>query len=104
MTSLTKVIVALLTLLVIGVISGVMYEVTVFLFAFSGGQARMEPVVNYAAIVVTALVILLAAVVWKIRSPTGAAIFSVIATPAAWVGAILVEWGFSQFVFVTGAP
>ena len=94
----------MLTLLIIGVISGVMYAVTVFLFAFSGGQARMEPVVNYAAIVVVALVILLAAVVWKIRSPTASAIVSVIATPTAWVGAMLVEWGVSTFVFVTGAP
>jgi hypothetical protein len=98
-----KVVVALLILLMVGVISGVMYEISIFLFAFSGGQARMEPVVNYVALAVIALVILLTAIVWKIRTPTGAAIFAAISTPVAWVAAMLVEWGFSQFVFVNGA-
>lgn len=103
MTGVTKVVVALAILIIVGVISGFMYGVTILLFAFSGGQARMEPVVNYAALAVIALAILLAAIVWKIRSPTAAAIFAAIATPVAWVVAVFVEWGFSQFVFVTGA-
>jgi hypothetical protein len=98
-----KVVVALLILLMVGVISGVMYEISIFLFAFSGGQARMEPVVNYIALAVIAIVILLTAIVWRIRTPTGAAIFAAISTPVAWVAAMLVEWGFSQFVFVNGA-
>ena len=98
-----KVVVALLILLMVGVISGVMYEISIFLFAFSGGQARMEPVVNYIALAVIAVVILLTAIVWKIRTPTGAAIFAAICTPVAWVAAMLVEWGISQFVLVNGA-
>ena len=98
-----KVVVALLILLMVGVISGVMYEISIFVFAFSGGQARMEPVVNYVALAVVALVLLLTAIVWKIRTPTGAAIFAAIGTPVAWVAAMLVEWGLSEFVFVNGA-
>jgi hypothetical protein len=103
MNRVTTVVVALLILLMIGVISGFMYEISIFLFAFSGGQARMEPVVNYGALAVIALMIILAAIVWKIRTPTVAAIFSAIATPVAWVATMFVEWGLSEFV-VTGAP
>ena len=100
MTSVTKVIVALLTLLVIGVISGVMYEVTVFLFAFSGGQARMEPVVNYGALAVVAATILVAIVSWRARSPAEAVKYTAIATGVLWVAALIGEWGFS---FTLGA-
>jgi hypothetical protein len=104
MTRAMKVVVAALTLFMILVISGFLYGVSVFLFAFSGGQYRMVDVVNYAALAVIALMIVLAAIVWKIRSPAAATKFSAIGTPVAWVVALFVEWGFSQFVFVTGAP
>ena len=100
----TRAVLALLILLIIGAISGVMYLISVFLFAFSGGQYSMVSVVNLAALVVVALMIVLAAIVWKLRSPTSAAIFSAAGTPVAWVVAMFVEWGLSQFVFVTGAP
>jgi uncharacterized membrane protein len=104
MTRMTQVVVALLTLLMILVISGFFYLVSTFLFAFSGGQYRMVDVVNYAALIVIALMIALTAIVWKVRSPISATKFSAIGTPIAWVVAMVGEWSFSQFVFVTGAP
>ena len=81
-----------------------MYLVTTFLFHFSGGQVRMGPVVDYGALAVIGLTILLAVAVWIIRSPTASVKVAAIATGVAWVVAVFVEWGFSQFVFVTGAP
>ena len=90
-----KVVIALLIGFVIAIISGVMYEVTIFLFYFSGGQSRMGPVVNYGALVVIAATVLFAAIVWRKRSPTTAAISAAIGTPVAWVAAIVVEWGIS---------
>jgi hypothetical protein len=51
--------------------------------------------VNYGALVVIAAAVLFAAVVWKMRSPTTAAISAGIGTPVAWVVAIVVEWGIS---------
>lgn len=100
MTGVTKVVVALAIVFIVVVISGFMYLVTTFLFAFSGGQYRMEQVVQYGALGVIAAMLLLAAVVWKTRSPTAALICAAIATPAACVVAVLVEWRFS---FVLGA-
>lgn len=94
---------AVYLMLIIGLTSAFMYLVTTFLFHFSGGQARMGPVVDYSALAVIALVILLAVIVWKIRSPTAAVKFAAVATLVAWVVAVFVEWAFSQFVFVTGA-
>ena len=94
---------AVYLMLIIGLTSAFMYLVTTFLFHFSGGQARMGPVVDYSALAVIALVILLAVIVWKIRSPTAAVKFAAVTTLVAWVVAVFVEWGFSQFVFVTGA-
>ena len=95
-----KVAVALSLLLLIGVAGAFMYLVTTFLFHFSGGQFRMGPVVDYGALAVVAGTLLLAMIVWKIRSPIVAVKYTAIATPVAWVVALLVEWGFS---FVLGA-
>jgi hypothetical protein len=77
-----------------------MYLVTTFLFHFSGGQYRMGPVVDYSALAVIAGTLLLTAIVWRVRSPAAALKCAAIATPAAWVVAIVVEWGFS---FALGA-
>jgi hypothetical protein len=100
MTRTTKVVVALLVVFIIAVISAAMYGVTTFLFHFSGGQARMGPVVDYGAIVVITVSLVIAAIVWKRRSPTAAAIYAAVGTPAAWVVAVFIEWCLS---FVLGA-
>jgi uncharacterized membrane-anchored protein len=103
MSGVTKVIAGLAIVFIIGLVSGFMYLVTTFLFNFSGGQVRMGPVVHYGAIAVVALMLLLAVIVWRVRSPIAALVVAAIATPVAWVLAVVVEWGFSQFVYVTGA-
>lgn len=95
-----KVAVALSLVLLIGVAGGFMYLVTTFLFHFSSGQYRMGPVVDYIALAVVAGTLLLAAIVWRIRSPAAAVKYTAIATPVVWVVAFFIEWGFS---FVVGA-
>jgi hypothetical protein len=92
MTRGAKVAVALLIVFVVGVMSGFMYLVTTMLFHFAGGQARMGRVVDYGALAVIASMMLLAAIVWKVRSPAAAGIRAVIATPVACVAAAFVEW------------
>ena len=100
MTLWSKVAVALLMALVIGLISAFMYLVTTFLFHFSGGQSRMGPVVDYGFFAVIAFSLLTTAIVWRMRSLTAAAIWAAIGTLVAWVVAVFVEWRFS---FVLGA-
>ena len=100
----TKVVAVGALVILIGLVGAFMYLVTTFLFHFSGGQVKMGPVVDYGALAVIALMIVLAVVVWKIRSPVAAVKVAAVASPMAWVMAVLVEWAFSQFVFVTGAP
>src|SRR5262245_42108482 len=82
--------------LVIGVIvlvpSGVMYLATTFLFAFSGGQYRMVPVVNYAALIVVLFGVGTAALTWKLRSVTKAVFAAGATTAGGWVTAVVVEW------------
>ena len=95
MTGVMKVVVALAIVFIVVVISGFMYLVTTFLFAFSGGQYRMESVVQYGALAVIAAMVLLAAIVWRMRSPIAGVICAAIGTPVAWVVAVLVEWGLS---------
>jgi hypothetical protein len=104
MTPGAKAIAALGIACIVGLAGGFMYLVTTFLFNFSGGQAKMGPVVGYGALTVIAATILVAIVVWKVRSPLAAVIAAVVATPIAWFMVVFMEWGFSQFVFVTGAP
>src|SRR5882762_9168251 len=100
MTGMTKVVVAVAALLIIAVISGFFFFVTTFLFAFSGGQYRMVSVVQYGALAVITVSVLVAAIAWRLRSPTAAVLCAAIATPAAGVVALVVEWGLS---FVLGA-
>lgn len=68
------------------------FLITTFLFAFSGGQARMVAVVNIGALVVVVVLILVAVVAWVIRSPVEAIKWTAIATGVAWLTAIIVEW------------
>jgi hypothetical protein len=96
-----KVAVALLSVLIVGAISGFMYPVTTFLFNFSSGQAHMGPIVQYGALAAVALSLVIAAIVWKVRSPTAAALSAAIGTPVVWVVAVFVEWGLS-FEFGVG--
>jgi hypothetical protein len=81
--------------LVVGLVAPVMYLITTFLFHFSGGQDRMGPVVNYAALAVVVGTLAVGAIVWKVRSPAAALRWTAVATPVAWLVAIAVEWGFS---------
>jgi hypothetical protein len=81
--------------LIVGLVAPVMYLVTTFLFHFSSGQDRMGPVVNYGALGVVAGTLVLAATVWRIRSPAAALRWTAIATGVAWVAAVVIEWGLS---------
>lgn len=92
--------VAFSLVLVIGVAAAFMFLVTTFLFHFSGGQSRMEPVVNYGALAVIAATALVALVTWRRRSQADAVKYTAIATAVFWVAAVFVEWGFS---FALGA-
>lgn len=100
MTRGAKVAVALSLALLIAVAAAFMFLVTTFLFHFSGGQSRMEPVVNYGALAVIATTTLVAVVAWRMRSPAEAVKYVAIATGVLWVAALFVEWGFS---FALGA-
>ena len=88
--------------IVIGVlVSGAfMYLVTTFLFDFSGGQYRMGPVVAYGALAAIGGILVVSAIVWRIRSPATAAIWAGIATAVVWAVAVFVEWRVS---YVLGA-
>ena|ERR1700674_2630952 len=101
MTRQAKVALALAVVLTIGLAGAFMYLVTTFLFHFSSDQDRMGPVVNYGALVVIASTTLLAAIAWKIRSPSAAVRYTAIATPVAWAVAVVAEWSLS-FVFGAG--
>jgi hypothetical protein len=86
--------------IVVAVCSGVMFLVTTFLFAFSGGQYRMVPVVGYGALAVTVVTFVIAAVVWRLRSLGAAVKWAAIAGGVGWAIAVLVEWSLS---FALGA-
>ena len=101
MTLAMKVAVAVLILLIVGAISGFMFLMTVFLFNFSSGQTRMGPVVQFGGLAAVALSLVIAAIVWKVRSPTAGALYAAIGTPVVWVVAVIVEWGLS-FEFGAG--
>ena len=72
--------------------AGLGYLVTTFLFAFSGGQYRMVTVVNLGVIIVAGLGALVAAVTWRLRSPSVATVATLIVTGAGWVVALIAEW------------
>jgi hypothetical protein len=100
MTRGAKAAVAVSLIVIVSVATAFMFLVTTFLFHFSGGQSRMEPVVNYGALAVVAVTALVAIVSWITRSPAEAVKFTVIATAVLWVAVVIVEWGFS---FALGA-
>jgi len=81
--------------LVVGAAAVIMYLVTTFLFHFSSGQYRMGLVVDLAALLVVLGTLVLAAIVWRARSPAAAVRWTAIATGIAWVAAIIIEWGLS---------
>jgi len=72
--------------------AGVMYLITSFLFAFSGGQYRMVPVVGYGALAVIGATLSIAIVVWRLRSLAAAVKWAAIATALGWALAIVGEW------------
>jgi hypothetical protein len=101
-TRVTQVSTALRIVSIVGLISLFMFGVTTFLFAFSGGQYRMEPVVRYGAFAAFAAAMLLAAILWRLRlqSPTAAVIGATFCAIAIWALVVFVEWRIS---FVLGA-
>jgi hypothetical protein len=68
------------------------YLLTTFLFAFSGGQYRMVPIVNYAALTMIAIPAVAAAIAWKVRSGAVAAVTAVAVAIGGWVVALFAEW------------
>jgi hypothetical protein len=68
------------------------YLATTFLFAFSGGQNRMVPVVNLGAVSVIVLSLVVAAVTWVVRSPMDALKWTAIGTAVGWLAAIAIEF------------
>jgi hypothetical protein len=90
---------AVALVLLIGLTGAFMWVVTTFLFYFrnigAGLPHQVELVVNYGALAVIGVTILLAAIIWNIRSPRAALITTVIATPVGWAVAIFVEWRLS---------
>ena len=80
-----------IAVIVLGV-AAVGYLVTTFLFAFSGGQYRMVAVVNLGAVAVISLGVLVAAVMWMVRSSAEAIKWTAIATGGGWVAAFIAEW------------
>jgi hypothetical protein len=91
---------ALRSAAIIALISLPMYLVTTFLFAVSGGQVRMLPVVESGFYAASAASFLLAAIVWVLRSAKAAVISAALGTLAIWVVAVFIEWRLS---FVLGA-
>jgi hypothetical protein len=76
----------------IAVPAGLMYLVTTFLFAFSGGQYRMVAVVNDAALAMIAIPIVAAAIAWRVRSGAAAAVTAAAVTLGGWVATAVAEW------------
>jgi hypothetical protein len=68
------------------------YLVTTFLFAFSGGQYRMVPVVNTGAVAVMLVTLVVAAGAWRLRDASTAVKWTAAATAVAWPAVALVEW------------
>jgi hypothetical protein len=86
------IIAAVAIVIVVAVSAAFMYLVTTFLFAFSGSQYRMVPVVGYAALAVVGVTLAIAAVVWRLRSLAAALKWVSIATGVCWAIALIVEW------------
>src|SRR5439155_227023 len=84
----TTIVAAGAVVLLVAVSASVMYLITSFLFAFSGGQYRMVPVVGYGALAVIGATLLIAIVVWRLRSLAAAVKWAAIATALGWALAI----------------
>lgn len=65
---------------------------TTFLFAFSGGQYRMVPVVDYGAAAMIVVPLAAAAVVWRLRSAPAGLLAAVAAAAVGWIVTLVVEW------------
>ena len=65
---------------------------TSFLFAFSGGQYRMVPIVNTGAVIVIALGLIAAALASRTHSRMEIIRWTAIVTAASWALAIGIEW------------
>ena len=100
MTRGAKVALALSLFMMIAPAAAFMLLVTTFLFAFSGGQSRLEHVVKYSALAVVALSTLVAAVAWRTRSPNQAIKYTQSRPGVLWLAALIADWGSS---FVLGA-
>lgn len=85
--------------LIVGLISICTFGVTTFLFHFSEGKVRMEPIVRYAAFIIVMLLrgSRMEAVA---ASPTAALTGATISAIATWAVVVFVEWRIS---FVLGA-
>src|SRR2546430_14036292 len=88
----TTIVAAGAVVLLVAVCAGVMYLITSFLFAFSGGQYRMVPVVGYGALAVIGATLLIAIVVWRPRSLAAAGKKGAIAHPLGGAPAKVGEW------------
>jgi hypothetical protein len=74
-------------------ISIVMWLVTTFLFAFSGSQVGMVPVVDIAPwIVGTGVLIFATSALVKTRSVARALEMLLLTACVGWLGAVIVEW------------
>lgn len=104
MTPGTRVVAAGALVIIVGLGGGFMWLLTTLLFHFSGGQVKMGPLVDYGTLAVFALTILVAVLAWVIRGPVAAVKVAAIAAAVTWALAVLVEWLFSKYVFITGAP
>lgn len=68
------------------------YLLTTFLFAFSGGQARMVSVVNLVDLIAFVATIAAGTMVWLLRSPADVVKWAVIAAAIVWFAAIVLEF------------
>src|SRR2546430_11149350 len=88
----TTIVAAGAVVLLVAVSAGLMYLITSFLFAFSGGQYRMVPVVGYGALAVIGATLLIAIVVWRLRSLAAAVKWAGLAPGLGWGPATIGEW------------
>ena len=80
-------------LLVYGPVGVIMYLITTFLFAFSGGQVRMVPVVNSGFLIVSAGVLIMGMISLIISQSLSKAIKSMLITTVfAWLLTWIIYW------------
>ena len=80
-------------LLFYGPVGVIMYLITTFLFAFSGGQVRMVPVVNSGFLIVSAGVLIMGMISLIISQSLSKAIKSMLITTVfAWLLTWITYW------------